>query len=103
MELSQEDMAKYQLLLQEEINFKEGNRRRATKYYNKHYKISEHNTEEEKEIIRKNKERRRIIDKEKYASNKDFYKAKQKQYRENKIKRELDQIINKDDISNAVL
>ena len=31
MEVSQEDMAKYQLLLKKEIEFKEGNRRRASK------------------------------------------------------------------------
>ena len=102
MEVSQEDMAKYQQLLQQEIEFKEGNRRRATKYYNKHYKINDNNTEQEKEKIKKNKQRRSLIDKEKYANNKDFYKAKQRQYRDNKIKRQLDEIINNDDIINTI-
>lgn len=98
MEVSQEDMAKYQLLLKKEIEFKEGNRRRASKYYQKTYKIKDSNTEEEKERIKKNKERRSLMDKEKYANNKEFYKAKQREYRDNKIRRQLDEIINNNNI-----
>ena len=92
--ISTERMARIQALIQKEEKYREGNRRRANKYYHKHFKIHENMEEEEVEIVKKNIKEKKEKEHNKYMNNKEFYINRQKQYRINKLerlKRESDQ------------
>ena len=43
--LSTEELEKFNILLRKEQEFKESSRRRATKYYHKHFKLNDNNTD----------------------------------------------------------
>ena len=85
--ISTERMAQIQALIQKEEKYREGNRRRANKYYHKHFKINENMEEEEVEIVTKNIKEKKQKEHDKYMNNKEFYINRQKQYRINKLER----------------
>lgn len=70
--------------LQEYENKKQIFRNNANKWYNKKYVIKDDMTEEQKQEVRDNIEKRKLREKEKYNKNKEYYAQKAKQYRERK-------------------
>ena len=84
---STEDVEKFNMLLKKEQEFKESSRKRATKYYHKHFKLNDNMGEEEKEIVKKNIAEKKKKLSEDYFNNKEFYVARQKRYRQNKLER----------------
>ncbi len=85
--VSAEDIEKFNALLQKEKEFKENSRKRANKYYHKHFKLNDNMGEEEKEIVKKNIADRQKKLSEKYRNNREFFISRQKQYRKNKLER----------------
>ena len=87
MNFSTEEVEKFNMLLKKEQEFKEASRKRATKYYHKHFKLNDNMAEEEIEIVKKNIEKRQKKLSADYFNNKDIYIARQKRYRQNKLER----------------
>jgi len=86
-EVSLERMALIQSIIKKEEHYREGNRRRANKYYHKHFKINENMNEEEIKNVKKNIEEKRKKEQDKYMNNREFYIKRQQQYRKNKEER----------------
>lgn len=85
--LSVEEINKFNTLLKKEEEFKQANRRRATKYYHKHFKLNDNMSEEERQIVSENIKERQKKFSDKYLNNRQFYIARQKQYRKNKLEK----------------
>jgi hypothetical protein len=71
-------------ILEEYENKKQIFRNNANKWYKKKYVITDDMTDEQKQEVRDNIEKRKIKEKEKYEKNKEYYAQKSKQYRERK-------------------
>lgn len=74
-------------VLREKIEKHKKNTQKASlTYYYKNYVVREDMTDEEKERVQKNIEKRRERERKKYETNKDYHREKNKRWRDKKAK-----------------